>query len=336
MVTLKEIAKACGISATAVSKALRNESDISKETIQKVQKVADEMGYSPNIAAVRLKTNISYMLGVLLKDDTESGVEHEFFATIVNPFIKRAKNYGYSVMFITDRVGKRKVTPTEFAKAYGCDGVLILAGDFKEKEIVELVNSGIPVVTVDYVFNDSSAIISDNDKGICEMVKYAYEMGHRKIAYIHGEDTVVSKIRRVSFLKTCGELGIEVPDYYIVEGHYHDVNSTETLTHELLDLEDPPTFIFYQDDFAFIGGRNAIAQRGMIIPDDISVAGYDGFVLSQVIKPNLMTWKQNTTDIGKKSADILIDAIENPKTYLPKIVEVQGKLFKGQSVKKIE
>ncbi len=336
MVTLKEIAKVCGISATAVSKALRNESDISKETIEKVQKVADELGYSPNIAAVRLKTNLSYMLGILLKDDTDSGVEHEFFATIVNPFIKRAKNYGYSVMFVTDRVGKRKVTPTEFANAYGCDGVLILAGDFKDKEIVELVNSDIPVVTVDYVFNDCSAIISDNDKGICEMLKYAHEMGHRKIAYVHGEDTVVSRIRRVSFLKTCNELGINVPEEYIVEGHFHDVKSTEKITHKFLDLPDPPTFIFYQDDFSFIGGRNAIAQRGMVIPDDISVAAYDGFVLSQVIKPKLMTWKQNTTEIGKKSADILIDAIENPKTYLPRIVEVQGELLRGQSVKKID
>ncbi len=335
MVTIKEIAKVCGLSATAVSKALRNESDISKKTIEKVHKIASEMGYSPNIAAVRLKTNRSYMFGILLKDATNSGVEHEFFATIINPFMQKAKNNGYSVMFVTDRVGDKKVSYTDFAKAYGCDGILVLTAQYDDDGILDLVKSDVPVVTVDYVSNDCSGILSDNTKGIQEMVRYAYEMGHRKIAFIHGEDTQVSKIRIASFYKICAELGIKTPEEYVVEGHFHDTDSTEELTYQLLDLPNPPTFIFYQDDFAFIGGRNAIAQRGLSIPNDISVAGYDGFVLSQVIKPNLMTWKQNTPEIGRKAVDLLIEAVESPKSYVPKIIEIEGVLLKGNSVKNI-
>ncbi len=335
MVTIKEIAKACGLSATAVSKALRDEADISKNTKLRVEKVASEMGYFPNVAAVRLKTNISYMFGVLLKDDTDSGVEHEFFATILNPFIKRVKSFGYSVMFVTNKIGKQDVSCKEFAKAHGCDGVFVLTGAFEDKEIVELVQSDIPVVTVDYVFNNTSAIMSDNAKGMKEMVKHAYDKGHRKIAFIHGEDTVVSRVRLASFYGACKELGLDIPDEYVIEGRFHDVDSSEQNTYKLLDLENPPTFIFYQDDFAFIGGRNAIDQRGLTVPDDISVAGYDGFVISRVIKPNLMTWKQNTSEIGRRAADLLIEAVESPRTYLPRIIEVDGELFEGNSVKNL-
>ncbi len=335
MVTIKEIAKACNLSSTAVSKALRNESDISQATIERVQKVAAEIGYFPNIAAVKLKTNRSFMLGILLKDATNSGVEHEFFATITNAFMKRARDKGYSVMFIADRVGEQKVSYTEFTRAHGCDAVLVMTIDFNDKEILELASSGIPIVTVDHIFNGCHAIISDNAKGMKEMLIYAHEMGHRKIAFIHGECTTVTRIRLASFYKTCEELGLDIPDEYVVEGQFHDTETSEKITYQLLDLKDPPTFIFYPDDFAFIGGRNAVEQRGLNCPEDISVAGYDGFVLSRVIKPSLMTWKQNTHSIGKKAAELLIEAVENKKTFLPQIVEINGELFKGQSVKKV-
>ncbi len=335
MVTMKQIAIACGISATAVSKALRDDSSISQKTIDKVKKVANEMGYSPNIAAVRLRTNRSYIFGILLQDATGSGVEHEFFATIINPFMKKAKESGYSVMFISDKVGNNNVTYTEFAKAYGLDGALVLTMDLEDDNIMELVKSSIPVVTVDFLVNDCSTVVSDNVHGMREMVKYAYEMGHRKIAFVHGEETYVGKVRVASFHKICRELELKIPPDYIKKGKFHDTITAEALTNELLDLKDPPTFIFYSDDFAFIGARNAIEQRNLTIPDDISVAGYDGFVLSQVIKPHLMTWKQNTTQIGQKAVELLVEAAEFPKTYLPQIVEVQGKLLKGESVKKI-
>ncbi len=333
MATIKEIASICSLSSTAVSRALRNESDISEATIERVQKVAAELGYVPNVAAVKLKTNRSFMLGILLDDATGSGVEHEFFAAITNSFMKTARKKGYSVMFISQKIGEQKLTYTEFMRAHGCDAVLVMTIDFNDKEIIELAQSGIPVVFVDHIFNDCSAIVSDNAKGMRALVKYAYEKGHRKIAFLHGESTNVTRIRLAAFHKTCEELGLDIPDEYVVEGQYHDTEVAERATYDLLDLKDPPTMILYSDDFAFIGGRNALEHRGLSYPEDISVAGYDGFVLSQVLKPQLLTWKQNTYGIGKQAALLLIEAIEHRKTYLPQIVELEGELLGGGSVK---
>ncbi len=333
MATIKDIAKACNLSSTAVSRALRNESDISAATIERVQKIAEEMGYIPNVAAVKLKTNRSFMLGILLDDGTGSGVEHELFAAITNAFMKAARSKGYSVMFISTQFGEQKLSYTEFARAHGCDAVLVMLSSFYGNGVSELAESGIPVVFVDYLFSDCSSVMSDNARGIRELVQYAHKMGHRKMAFLHGEDNNVTRIRLASFYKTCVALGIDVPDEYVVEGRYHDTEAAEQATYQLLDLKDPPTMIFYSDDFAFQGGRNALEHRGVVCPDEVSVAGYDGFAFSQVIKPSLVTWKQNTYALGERAAELLIEAVEQKKTYIPQIVEVRGELQVGNSVK---
>ncbi len=336
MVTIKEVAKECGISATAVSKALRDEKDISKATIDKVKKVAKRLGYVKNPAAVRLKTNRSYNFGVLMQDGTSSGITHEFFASILNSFIINAREKGYTVTFISDKFGDETLTYEEYARIHGCDGVFILVFEFfEDPKVMSLVNSGIPVVAVDYKYSNCSAVNSDNELAIKQMVEYAHSMGHKKLAFIHGEQSMVTKTRIASFYKTCESLGIEVIEDFIKEGVYHDPKSAEKITYELLDMKTPPTFIFYQDDFAFIGGLNAFEKRGVQIPDDISVAGFDGMSLSQVIRPKLMTWRQNSEKIGHETVKLLIEAVEKPKSYIPRTVEVQGELLKGTSVKNI-
>ncbi len=335
MVTIKEIGKVCGLSATAVSKALRGEKDISPATIEKVKSVAKELGYVKNSAAVRLKTNRSYNLGVLLEDGTQSGITHELFASILNSFMKHAREKGYTVTFLSDRFGEQTLSYREFANMQGCDAVLVLVHKFDDEGAVDLVESDLPVVVLDYTYANCSSVLSDNERAMREMVHYAYEMGHRKIALIHGETTKVTRIRVASFYKACEDLGIEVRDDYVKEGTYHDPNSAEKITYELLDLKDPPTFIFYQDDFAFIGGMNAFENRNLEIGIDISVAGFDGMNISQVIRPQLMTWKQNAKEIGKEAVTLLLEAVEKPKSYIPRVVEVRGQLLKGKSVKNI-
>ncbi len=332
MVTIKEIAKECGISVTAVSKALRDEKDISKNTIDRVKKVAKEMGYIKNPAAVRLKTNRSYNLGVLLEDGTHSGITHEFFAAILNSFIIKAREKGYTVSFVSDKFANETLSYLEYVNIHACDGVFILVDQFDNPKLIELAQSDVPVVMIDYKVSQCSSVNSDNEYAMSQMVKYAYEKGHRKIAFIHGEMSMVTKIRIAGFYKTCEQLGIQVNEDYIKEGFYHDPKSAEMITYELLDMKEPPTFIFYQDDFAFIGGMNAFENRNIQIGKQISVAGFDGMSISQVIRPKLMTWKQNSVEIGKQAVKLLIEAIEKPKSFIPLDIEVRGELLKGNSV----
>lgn len=336
MVSMKDISVACGVSVATVSKALNNHSDIGEETKKHIRKVAKEMGYFPNSAAKALKTNRSYNLGVLFVDDAQSGLKHDYFAYVLDSFKRTAEQRGYDMTFINCcKTRTNKMSYLEHAMYRGFDGVAIACIDFYDPEVMELVRSDLPVVTIDHLFNNRIAIISDNVKGMRDLLTFVYNKGHRRIAYIHGMDSAVTQSRLSSFYKTAEELGLEVPDEYIKEAAYRDTKATYLRTQELLELADPPTCILYPDDFASFGGINAIAERGMNIPQDISIAGYDGIRIGRHLAPQLTTLRQDTEQVGAMAAECLINLIEHPKTTLIQQIIVEGEVFEGRSVRQI-
>ena len=119
------------------------------------------------------------------------------------------------------------------------------------------------------------------------------------------------------------------------EAPYRDTRGTFEETEKLLDLKNPPTCILYPDDFAALGGINAIHARGMKIPEDISIAGYDGSRIARHFEPQLTTLKQDTKQIGSQAAEKLINLIERPKTTLVEQIIVTGEVIPGTSVKQI-
>jgi LacI family transcriptional regulator len=335
LITLKDISEYCGVSNSTVSKALNGQKDISKETAQKVREAARKLGYLPNSAARSLKTNKTLNLGVLFVDKTSSGLRHEYFSGMLESIKSTAESKGYDITFISRNLGERKMSFYEHAKYRGCDGVVIASVDFTNPDVIELVNSEIPTITIDYVYNKCTSVLSDNLDGMKQIAEYVYSQGHRRIAIIHGENTSVTQKRLASFRNTCKKIGLELDESLIKEARYHDPKLSALATKELLDLDKKPTCILYPDDFSFIGGKNVIEERGLKIPDDISVVGYDGVLLSQILRPQLTTYKQDSEEIGKIAAQKLIEQIEEPTLYIPEIITVTGKLLRGGTVEKI-
>ena len=327
MVSMKDLAAACNVSIATVSKALNDQHDVSAKTKEMVRRKAKELGYFPNSAAKALKTNRSHNIGVLFVDEAQSGLTHDFFANVLDSFKRTIELSDYDLTLVNcSKVHHGSMTYLERARYRGFDGVAIACIDFRDSEVIDLVDSDIPVVTIDYIFNNRIAVISDNVKGMRDLVTYVYEMGHRKIAYIHGKNSSVT---------TCTQLGIEVPDEYLKTADYRNTEETYQRTMELLDLSDPPTCILYPDDFAGFGGINAIRERGLQIPDDISVAGYDGIRIGRHIEPKLTTIRQDTEQIGKLAAENLIRLIEHPRSTIIRPIVVEGELYKGSTVKDI-
>ncbi len=334
MASLKDIAKACGVSTATVSKALNDQSDISQATKEKVKKVAKELGYRPNLAAKALKTKRSQNIGVLFVDDNRSGLTHDYFADVLDNFKKTVEEKGYDITFINcSKTGPNNMSYLEHVRSKGFDGVAIACINFDSPEVKELVDSDIPIVTVDYVFNNVSAVLSNNAQGMTELMEYILDKGHTKVAYIHGAASAVTNNRLSAFHRTTLLRGIEVPDEYILEAPYRDIKAVYSKTKMLLELPDPPTCILFPDDFSGIGGLNAIREKGLRIPDDISVAGYDGIKISHYLEPQLTTYSQNTAMIGHELGRKLIDHIENPKTTLVENLSVTGHVREGRSVK---
>lgn len=334
MPSLKDLAKECGVSVATVSKALNDQPDIAPATRERIRAAARRMGYLPNAAARALKTNRTYNLGVLFVDEKQSGLTHEYFSAVLDSFKVEAEKHGYDITFINHNISGKSMSYLEHCHYRGVDGVVIACVNFYDPQVVELVNGDVPVVTIDHVFNNRMAVLSDNVSGLSALVRCAYANGHRRIAFIHGEHTAVTENRLAGFYRTCDELGLEVPDAYVREGVYHDADRCAEETRALLELPHPPTCIIFPDDFSAMGGYGAIDEAGLRIPEDVSVMGYDGIYLSRVMKPRLVTYQQNTRVLGRTAADKLIQMIEHPRVTLAEQIPVTGRLLDGDSVTK--
>ena len=335
MSSLKDLARECGVSVATVSKALNGQSDISAATRDRVREAARRMGYVPNMAARAMKTNRTYNLGVLFVDERQSGLAHEYFSAVLDSFKVQVEKLGYDITFVNRNLGGRTMTYLEHCHYRGVDGAVIACVDFNDPQVVELGNSDVPVVTIDHVFNNRMAILSDNVVGTKALVQQAWACGHRRIAFIHGEKTAVTENRVAGFYQACEELGLKIPEAYVREGIYHDADRCAAETKALLELPQPPTCIIFPDDFSALGGYNALAEAGLSIPDDISVMGYDGIYLSRVVNPSLVTYQQNTAALGQTAADKLIELIEHPRVTLPEQLRVSGRLLSGGSVRSL-
>ena len=335
MVTLKDIARECQVSFSTVSKALKGSPEISYETTEFIQKKAREMGYHPNIAARSLRTNRTYDIGVIFEDKTGAGFQHQYFATIISGIQKVAFSKGYEMTFVSgDSTKNYDYYAHALARNY--DGVAILSCDYNSSGIKQLVQSEIPTVTLDYFYDmEHSAVMSDYTAGIEELLEYVISCGHKKIAMVHGEKTWVTEQRVQAFKTVCEKHGIETPSDYFAEGLYHDPVTSSAATEVFISLDEPPTCIFYPDDYAALGGIRELASHGYKPGTDISIVGYDGIKLTSMMIPPLTTYEQDGETIGRTMAEALLSKIEDPDNYAPKKEMVTGRLIKGGTVVKL-
>lgn len=333
MASIKDIAKMCGVSVATVSKALNDKDDIGEKTKIHIKEVAKEMGYFPQYYARAIRMNKSFNIGVLFVDEALSGLTHDYFANILNSFKVTAEGKGYDITFInSNKKYKKSKTFLEHCRYRGLDGVVIACIDFANPEVFELVNSDIPLITIDKKFPGKMSVLSDNYVGMRKLTEYIIAMGHKKIAYIYGNDTDVTRLRIESFEKTLAEHGIEVCPEYMFPAEYRNLQKASQYTKVLMQLDEPLTCIIYSDDYSAVGGIGQLKIMGKRIPEDISVAGYDDIFIAGQLQPRLTTIHQDTEMIGKRAAEKLISLIENKKGVSIKPVIVSSTLEEGGSI----
>ena len=335
-ITIKDVAAKTGLSVSTVSKVFNNYGDISPETKSLVMDTAQSLGYYPSATARALKTNRSYNLGFLFDEQTSSGITHPFFAEVINAFKNECESKGYDMTFINRNVGSTKMSYLNHCRYRNVDGVCLAGVDFTSREIHDLIYSDVPCVSIDHVFETQPSVISENMQGIQELTELGIRNGHTRIAYIHGENTSsVTRHRITGFYRTMAAHSLPVPPEFIIEGKYLDSRRCRELVLSLLSLPEPPTYILLPDDVSYLGAIEAATRSGLVIGQTISFAGYDGNRMIQHLKPKLTTIRQNTEEMGKKAADLLIDMIEQPNTAGREITYVAGTLLEGNTVAQV-
>lgn len=331
-VTIKELSAACGLSVSTISKALNNYPDVSAETREQVRATAAKMGYRPSAIARGLKLGRTFNLGVLYTTETGSGFTHSYFSPVLEAFKAEAERRGYDITFITHHAGRNNMTYLEHCLYRNVDGVCIVCSHFDDPEVLALVGGPLPLVTIDHVFHSRSCVESENRQGMSLLTEHIIARGHTRVAYICGEESSVTTVRLTSFLRAMREAGVEVPESHIIHGKYHNPAAAREATRALLELDPRPTCIIMPDDYAALGGMGAIREAGLRIPEDISIAGFDGVRLLQLCKPRLTTISQDTARIGATAARKLVHLIEQPRTTFQETISIPCRLLEGETV----
>ena len=266
-------------------------------------------------------------------DESACGLTHEYFSRILNSVKEEAEAKGYDITFLCQSIGGREISFLEHCRSRRCDGVVIACVDFESDAVKELIESEIPVITIDYTFDGKSCVLSDNEEGAYALTSDLAEHGHSRIAFIYGERSQVTDKRLAGYRKALSDHHIPIREEYIIQGRYHDPERSKEATAQLLSMNEPPTAIMYPDDFSYLGGMAEIRSEGLSIPQDISVTGYDGIKLASVVNPALTTWHQDADEIGRQSVKKLVETIEHRKTSEAEQIYVSGELLGGYSVR---
>ncbi|WP_338779157.1 LacI family DNA-binding transcriptional regulator [Metabacillus sp. FJAT-52054] len=325
MTTIYDVAKKAGVSSTTVSKALNNYPDVSEKTKNVILTVAAEMGYLPNSHAQSLSTKKTWSIGVMFTEENEVGMKHPFFNAVIESFRKHAENEGYDLIFPSRNLRNRNTTYLEHFTYRGVDGIIIICSDQNDPQVLEILDSNIPIVVIDMNEVNSSVVYSDNVTGAETAVDYLISLGHRKIAHISGDsETFTGEARINGYEKAMKKSSLAIPEGYLVNGGMFSIQEGRAAMEQLLKLKDRPTAIFIAGDQMAIGAMETIKDHGLAVPDDFSIVGFDDIEMASYVTPKLTTIKQDTDALGAQAASLLVSQIvQKKKSIKSEMIPIQ-------------
>ena len=345
MVTLKEIAEECSVSITTVSNILNGKSNVSEQTKERVLKVVETTGYRPNYMARGLRASKTNSIGIIIDDLTEfsstsiiDGImsyfdEHHYKAILENlRFYSKwgtkwyhNKGYEESVQQSIDEFESIKV-----------DGIIYVAGHARSISCIPE-NLNVPLV-ISYAFTEQPGISTvefDDEKAAFDLTKHLINNGHKKIAVIAGTKTNIHTERRLNgFKKAMKESSLSVKDSDIKYGNWDSKTGYENA--KALLEGSAYTAVFCFNDLMAAGVYDFLYEKNLVPGKDISVAGYDNRTMSQYLKPALTTVEIPLYDIGRKSAELILDQINDPEAFEAQHYFVQCGIIERESVGKIK
>ena len=311
-VSIKDVAREAGVSASTVSYVLNcNPSEtISAETTQRVREAAKRLNYVPNLNARSLSSRRSNLLGVVIPQ-TEPGKEfrfsNPFYGELLSAIEYTARTNGYHLLLSGT---KEDQSYLNVAQNRGLDGVIIV-GAYPGKNLAELRGMNVPVVLVDsYVKDETFHTVGNEDRQGARMAtEYLLAKGHRRIAFVSGsirEHGVNSK-RYQGYLDALLAAGIEPCEQAL----YSDTVSFEygvEAANEFVRRGKKQTAAFVTADVLAMGMVKGLMQRGMRIPQDLSIVGFDNVYLAQMCYPSLTTVRQDISRKGREAVRMVIEA----------------------------
>ena len=210
----------------------------------------------------------------------------------------------------------------DIMRSEAIDGLIVTPARRDDKEVISMLKSGLPIVCVDRGLDNVEAdiVLVDNKKGAHEAVALLITLGHKRIAYIGGLPQIPSSMeRRDGYFQALTDSGIE-PETELIKFGDSKHESGKSLTGQLLDLENPPTALFTGNNLITLGALETIHKRGLKIPEQIAIIGFDDMYWSVSLNPPLTAVSQPAFEIGRRAAELLFERINEPERQPVKLI----------------
>lgn len=325
--TIYTIAAELGLSPGTISKVINKTGNVSDETRERVLTYIKEVGYVPVTSARMLKSKRSYTIGVVFSEDLHIGLEHPFFSSILQHFKNYVENEGYELSFIVSKLGNNRMSYYEWCMNKKVDGVYIVVGDYGDEGLYELAKKHIPCVSTDILIPGIHSIISDNVMGIRVSLDHLYEDNHLKsVGLIAGPQQSKAFFERYEAYKAYHEeKGITIQKEHIVFAESFGFTSGYQAAMKLMESPLPEGLLVGSDDIA-LGVLKAFKDKGIRIPEDIQIIGYDDIAFAKHFTPSLTTVKQDRELIATTAAKKLLQLINNPNSRVEEVIRVPVEL----------
>ena len=308
-ITIKDIARAAGVSHTTVSRALHDHPAISTETIAQIKQLAVKMGYVPSATARGLKTRRTRALGVIV-----SHIDDPFWSEVLQGIDGILHPAGYSLFVAaTHRDKQREKEVVQAMVQRGVDGVILCAPQFSPEQSQLLQTNGLPMVIVNNEGASASQHLVYNDDvyGIRVVTRHLIELNHRQIAFLGNEIGGRTTIEREKgFREEMLASGLEVNEAYVHLAPHSLPSGGYAGAEYFLSLPNRPTALICYNDNMVVGVYSALYRAGLRIPQDMSVTGFDDITIAAYLTPPLTTLRQLKHDLGTEAASMMLRILE--------------------------
>lgn len=325
MVRLSDIAQKTGYTISTISKALNHSSEISQETSKIIWNAAREMGYTAKKNASRTEKTI----GVVLPE-----VESQYYTRLLNALNRKINECGYKMITVLTSEYSARISPAvDQLSAYAPDGMIICCGDsVSDEDYHNILGKEIPAMIINELTTSVpiDSICIEPGRSMRLAIEHLMDLGHTKIGYI-GEFSSDSRYR--SYIEQMKSHDLTIDSRFVKRGSVRFEQGGYELAKDLLEEDDLPTAVVACYDQVAIGMMRLFQERGISIPDDIAIVGFDNIVLDEYLPITLTSITNPVETMGSTAVRVLLDAMRNPKTHEVQNITLQSRLIVRSSTK---
>lgn len=309
-VTIRDVAQKAGVSAATVSRYINRSALVSTKVAERIQGVMEELHYVPHAAARQLATQKAHVIGLLMPS-----MNNDFSAPLVSGIESVVQQEGYNLLVATHRPGVRIDAHIPIG-AHNSDGMIVFAGSLDDCEILKLHEAGFPLVLIYRMPPKDSnipCVTIRNKRATQKLIDHLIETHNRsKIVFMRGPSSQEdSHWREIGYRNSLETHNIEYDPNLIISGEYDRKNSYHSMSKFLEDKHPEFDAVFTGNDDSAVGVIDALYEKKLRVPDDISVVGFDNVKLSAFLTPSLTTVNAPTESVGRTAAQHLFRLLAN-------------------------